>query len=350
MSDDLKVGAAGNAGQNVGQVNGVDYEQKRAELEQKQLTEGLAGNKKKTIEDEETVTVTVENGESLAKIAKKYGVSVQEIMDLNEKQIKYFKNATDCNDDKKYAGFLVGAKIKLPSKANMKAVEENLKTTSEQERKKYEEAAKDLDTKLCDERTQSYRPLDENFRKQNNIRTRGEYEAEQNSNEDEIPKSYEVPDASEGDAAPPQPDAPAVKTPSRPIPLKPDENTPSYEPPTWEIPAFTPETPKGPDIQVPLRPDDEAEAAPPKSEAPAAKTPEKPKTSDDSHIQGPLRPDENTPAYETPTWEVPSFPGAAEQKNEPKNTETEHKNPSIQEMTDEANKRKNAGKPWWKFW
>ena len=319
-------------------------------------------------------------------------------MDLNEKQIKYFKNATDCNDDKKYAGFLVGAKIKLPSKANMKAVEENLKTTSEQERKKYEEAAKDLDTKLCDERTQSYRPLDENFRKQNNIRTRGEYEAEQNSNEDEIPKSYEVPDASEGDAAPPQPDAPAVKTPSRPTPLKPDENTPPYEPPTWEIPAFTPETPKGPDIQVPLRPDDEADAAPPqpeipavktpsrptplkpdentpsyepptweipaftpetpkdeadaappKSEAPAAKTPEKPKTSDDSHIQGPLRPDENTPAYETPTWEVPSFPGAAEQKNEPKNTETEHKNPSIQEITDEANKRKNAGKPWWKF-
>ncbi|HIS37203.1 TPA: hypothetical protein IAC10_11345 [Candidatus Scatousia excrementigallinarum] len=47
---------------------------------------------------------------------------------------------------------------------------------------------------------------------------------------------------------------------------------------------------------------------------------------------------------------MPSFPGAAEQKNEPKNTETEHKNPSIQEMTDEANKRKNAGKPWWKLW
>lgn len=171
-----------------------------------------------------------------------------------------------------------------------------------------------------------------------NIRTRGEYEAE-NNNKEKVPETLDNPDDSGGGA-----------TPSKPTPLKPGEDTPSYEAPTWEVPKFTPDIPKGPEIQVPLRPDDEAEAAPPKSETPAAKTSEKPKTSDDSHIQGPLRPDENIPAYETPTWEVPSFPGAAEQKNEPKNTETEHKNPSIQEMTDEANKRKNAGKPWWKLW
>ncbi len=259
MSDDLKVGATGNTGQGVGQVDGAANEQKRTELEQKQLTEGLAGKKEKSAEQEETLTVTVENGESIAKLAKKYGVSVKEIMDLNEKQIKYFKNAKDCDDTKKYAGFLVGARIKLPANANMKAVEENLKTTVEAERKKYEESMKKLDKELCDDRTQSYRVMDENFRKEHNIRTKSEYEA--------------------GNTAPEAPETPTdPKTPKEPVKsedkelsdeefrekypyiARPKEDTQAYEPPKFEPPKFPgAELPKEEEIQVPLRPKDEAE-------------------------------------------------------------------------------------------
>lgn len=115
--------------------------------------------------------VTVENGESIARIAKKYGVSAKELMELNKDQLKYFKSATDCDDNKKYLGFLVGAKIKLPAGANEEAVKKNQETNSAKENAKYRKSSKKLDGKLCPERTKTYKPLDENFRKRNNIRT-----------------------------------------------------------------------------------------------------------------------------------------------------------------------------------
>lgn len=123
--------------------------------------------------------VTVENGESIARLAKKYGVSEKEIIELNRDQLKYFKSATNCDDNKKYLGFLVGARIKLPENANQDAVQENQKTNSEIENAKYRKASKKLDGKLCPERTKTYKPLDENFRKKNNIRTTDELAAEQ---------------------------------------------------------------------------------------------------------------------------------------------------------------------------
>ena len=123
--------------------------------------------------------VTVENGESIARLAKKYGVSEKEIIELNRDQLKYFKSATDCEDNKKYLGFLVGARIKLPQDANQEAVKENQKTNSEIENAKYRKASKKLDGKLCPERTKTYKPLDENFRKKHNIRTTDELAEEQ---------------------------------------------------------------------------------------------------------------------------------------------------------------------------
>lgn len=456
MSDEMKVGASANSGQQVGQVDGENYEKKKAELEQQQLTQGLAGEKKKDSVDDETVSVTVLNGESISKIAKKYGVSVQEIMDLNQKQLKYFKSATDC-DGEKVAGFLVGATIKLPSKANMKAVEENLKTTAEQERKKYEDSMKNLDTKLCDDRTQSYKVMDENFRKEHNIRTKGEYEAGKDAggtseaedtpapkaDEKDAPKTdkenpkgadetpemtdeefrkeypyiarpeeketpsteppkWELPQfkpdvpwtkeqgeeeiqiplrpKDEGVETPAAPKAqetpkaekedPNYKVPDRPTPLAPDENTPAYEAPTWEVPQFKPDIPgmnePEDDIQVPLRPKDEVGEAPaaqkqetPKAAAKQDTQEETPKTGaeeevqDDSELSPYIkRPDDEVQANETPSFEAPSFVPDKKTVAQADTTKTETKNemPTIQEMADEAKKRRDADKPWWKFW
>lgn len=343
MSDEMKVGAAGNQGQQVGQVDGENYDKKKAEAEQQQLTEGLAGKKDKpAAADDETVSVTVLNGESIAVIAQKYGVSAQEIMDLNQKQLKYFKSATDC-DGEKVAGFLVGAKIKLPAKANMKAVEENLKTTSEQERKKYEDSMKNLDTKLCDDRTQSYKVMDENFRKEHNIRTKGEYEAGRNAGGEETPEvtpkgGAENPKGSEetpkgGAVNPENPDDKgAEKAPEitdeefrkeYPYIARPEEKPIELNPPKWELPEFKPDIPwaneQGDDnIQVPFRPKDEVNEAPaaPKQEAP--KAPEKPEAQEENpdyqvpERPTPLAPDENTPKWELPQFE-PDMPWAKEQ-------------------------------------
>ena len=342
MSDEMKVGAAGNQGQQVGQVDGENYDKKKTEAEQQQLTEGLAGKKDKpAAADDETVSVTVLNGESIAVIAKKYGVSVQEIMDLNQKQLKYFKSATDC-DGEKVAGFLVGAKIKLPSKANMKAVEENLKTTAEAERKKYEDSMKNLDTKLCDDRTQSYRIMDENFRKEHNIRTKGEYEAGRNAGgeeqaeetpkggaekpkgADETPKGGDEKPKGTGDT-PEMTDEEFRK--EYPYIARPEEKDADVEAPKWEIPQFKPEIPglnePADDVQVPFRPKDETSEAPetPKAESPKAQENPEAKEKDAAdkvpERPTPLAPDENTPAYEAPKWEIPQFKPEIPGLNEP---------------------------------
>lgn len=173
-------------------------------------------------------TVIVENGESIARLAKKYGVSAKEIMELNKDQLKYFKSATDCADDKKRLGFLVGAKIKLPAGANEEAIAENRKTTSEREEGKYRKASVTLDTKLCDDRTKTYKPLDEGFRKQKKIRTKGEYEAEL-AKQDEKTQTNK----------PEQSDEEFRK--NNPFIARPDKNE-KYEPPKFEVPEFVPES------------------------------------------------------------------------------------------------------------
>ena len=379
MSDEMKVGAAGNQGQQVGQVDGENYDKKKTEAEQQQLTEGLAGKKDKpAAADDETVSVTVLNGESIAVIAKKYGVSVQEIMDLNQKHIKYFKSATDC-DGEKVAGFLVGAKIKLPSKANMKAVEENLKTTAEAERKKYEDSMKNLDTKLCDDRTQSYRIMDENFRKEHNIRTKGEYEAGRNADgeeqaeetpkggaekpkgADETPKDGDEKPKGTGDT-PEMTDEEFRK--EYPYIARPEEKDADVEAPKWEIPQFKPEIPglnePADDVQVPFRPKDDTAETPEtenkkaeEKETPAASQNPQPDTgaADNENISPYIkRPDDETPAYEQPSFEVP---GLVPEQNTQKadSTKTEEKGmPSIQEMSDAAKAKREEQKPWWQFW
>ena len=387
MSDEMKVGAAGNQGQQVGQVDGENYDKKKTEAEQQQLTEGLAGKKDKpATADDETVSVTVLNGESIAVIAKKYGVSVQEIMDLNQKHIKYFKSATDC-DGEKVAGFLVGAKIKLPAKANMKAVEENLKTTSEAERKKYEDSMKNLDTKLCDDRTQSYRIMDENFRKEHNIRTKGEYEAGRNAGgeeqaeetpkggaekpkgADETPKDGDEKSKGTGDT-PEMTDEEFRK--EYPYIARPEEKDADVEAPKWEIPQFKPEIPglnePADDVQVPFRPKDDTAETPetqkketPETENKKAEEKETPAASqnpqpdagaeDNENISPYIkRPDDETPAYEQPSFELPEVvPGQNAQKAD--STKTEEKGmPSIQEMSDAAKAKREEQKPWWQFW
>lgn len=64
--------------------------------------------------EKEPCEVIVQNGESIAKLAKKYGVSQKEIIELNRSQLKKFKNAKNCDDNKVIYGFLVGAKIRVP--------------------------------------------------------------------------------------------------------------------------------------------------------------------------------------------------------------------------------------------
>lgn len=83
-------------------------------------------------EDEPCYEVVVQNNESPAMLAKKYGVSVEEILELNKSQVKKFK---DCNG-KIHLGFLVGAVIQLPCDAKIENARGNL--TSKQSQNLYE--------------------------------------------------------------------------------------------------------------------------------------------------------------------------------------------------------------------
>ena len=76
--------------------------------------------------------VVVQNNESPAMLAQKYGVSVKEILELNKSQVKIF---SDC-EGKKHKGFLVGAVIDLPCDANIENAKGNL--TSKQSQQLYE--------------------------------------------------------------------------------------------------------------------------------------------------------------------------------------------------------------------
>ena len=76
--------------------------------------------------------VVVQNNESPAMLAQKYGVSVKEILELNKSQVKLF---SDC-EGKRHKGFLVGAVIDLPCDANIENAKGNL--TSKQSQQLYE--------------------------------------------------------------------------------------------------------------------------------------------------------------------------------------------------------------------
>ena len=82
------------------------------------------------------VTVTVLNGESFSKIAKKYGITVEQLLELNGDKIHKFK---DCNG-KVHKFFRAGETITLPDTANTEAVEANKSTTSKTEAEKYRKA------------------------------------------------------------------------------------------------------------------------------------------------------------------------------------------------------------------
>ena len=69
--------------------------------------------------------VVVQNGESLSKLAKKYGVTVDELIKLNG-----FEKFTDDCGEIKIKGFRVGQTIKLPAHANIEAAKNN-KTAAE---------------------------------------------------------------------------------------------------------------------------------------------------------------------------------------------------------------------------
>lgn len=103
----------------------------------------------------------VHNNESIIAIAKRYGVSVEELKELNKDKIRKFHNSMDPNDNNLYDGFLVGEKLVLPANANPGDSERIPETTV----KDYEDAIIRNKDKFVKER------LDEiatpEFRKQN---------------------------------------------------------------------------------------------------------------------------------------------------------------------------------------
>lgn len=111
--------------------------------------------------------VVVQNGESLSRLAKKYGVSVDQIINMNRDKLKYFHNSKDCADNKKYAGFLVGEEIVIPNGCDKADGNKD----SEGAIKDYENAIRKKADTLCGDRKNEW--SSEQFRKQNKI---GEFE------------------------------------------------------------------------------------------------------------------------------------------------------------------------------
>lgn len=115
----------------------------------------------------EPCTVIVQNNESLSKLSKKYGVPIDTIIELNKDKIKYFHNSKDCNNNRKYAGFLVGTEIVMPNGCDK--ADQN--KDAEGARKDYERAVIRQQGNLCNERYRG--EITSNaFRKQHKL---GEY-------------------------------------------------------------------------------------------------------------------------------------------------------------------------------
>lgn len=86
---------------------------------------------------QEQTMVTVMNGEGFGKLAKKYGVSMDDIIALNQDKIHKY---TDCNG-KVHKFFRVGAQIILPAGANAEAIEDNQENVNANaEKNKYRRA------------------------------------------------------------------------------------------------------------------------------------------------------------------------------------------------------------------
>lgn len=117
-----------------------------------------------TPDEKEPCTVIVQNGESLSKLSKKYGVSIDEIKRLNADKLKRFHNSYNCDDKKVYEGFLVGTEILIPSGC------ENAKGNKDkiQAQKDYEKSVLRDKDKFCNERFRN-EITDQSFRKQHKI-------------------------------------------------------------------------------------------------------------------------------------------------------------------------------------
>lgn len=87
-------------------------------------------------ETPKNIPVIVGNNETIETIARKYGVSVDDIKKLNADKIKHYHNSMDANDTSLYDGFEVGTQIVLPTTARVKAGG----TTAADAKKAYEDA------------------------------------------------------------------------------------------------------------------------------------------------------------------------------------------------------------------
>lgn len=99
---------------------------------------------------QEQTMVTVMNGEGFARLAKKYGVSVDDIIALNQDKIHKY---TDCNG-KVHKFFRVGAQITLPAGANAEAIadnQENVNANTEKNKYRRATTSKQNVDKLADE-------------------------------------------------------------------------------------------------------------------------------------------------------------------------------------------------------
>lgn len=124
-------GNSQGAGAGVGEADGVREEVQTTPTVNNPRVPQDDGNGKTA---NQTV-VTVMNGESFAKIAKKYGISVNELIELNRDKIH---GHFDCEKNRRVEYFRVGAEIILPAGANLDAVKDNQQNvTKQKETQKY---------------------------------------------------------------------------------------------------------------------------------------------------------------------------------------------------------------------
>lgn len=74
-------------------------------------------------------TVIVQNGESPAMIAKKYGIKEADVKELNKNKLHWFK--INCDPENKQQGFLVGEDIKLPEYTDCDTLKEAAKNNKD---------------------------------------------------------------------------------------------------------------------------------------------------------------------------------------------------------------------------
>lgn len=94
----------------------------------------------------------VGNNESIAKIAKRTGVPVKTILELNKSKLhKFYVNRNDCDNKKKQYGFRVGEQIELPCDANVGELK-----NSQTEKEKYRKAILKVIDQACPEKRPAF--------------------------------------------------------------------------------------------------------------------------------------------------------------------------------------------------